>query len=784
MASTPNVPEPSSPAAAKRFDKWIVIGPGGGGAQFHPKISPHDPKYVLNSTDMSEAYFSQDGGDSWRMFNIRGHLRAFGFAWDPVDPRIAYAKSIGLFRTTDGCKTWHLVHPAPENVKRVAKIADHAFEKIVTRDGSDDSVEALAIDPADSKILYAVMSSRGKADLGVSTDFGKTWKKEADLGEAPQSHDNPWRVWIDPASPENARTIYIAGPSSISVRSGGKWTTRKPPEGVNSFTRVSLGFAGKGKAVIYATAGAMWRGSDGSVAGAYVSEDAGASWKKVDAPIIALVPRGHEGLRFQTVETCLTRPDVAYVAYKGSRVDPNKRETYGGVARTTDRGRTWELVWLDTAEPSKNVKDAWMNERFGPEWGDIPFCFSVADANPDIVFATDFGRTMRTTDGGKTWVGVYSKRMTNGDWTTTGLDMTTCYGVHRDPFNPKRMFIDYTDIGLFASDDAGTSWHSATAQGVPFEWLNTTYWMVFDPEVKGRCWAVMSGVHDLPFPKMWQHSGIDHYTGGVVTSDDSGRTWRKSSDGMKETAATDIILDPRSPKDARVLYVAGLATGFWKSVDGGKSWMLKNRGIVGDRPFAWRIVMDQNGTLYGVVARRSWDGSYGNEFDGALYRSTDGAETWQKLSLPDKVTGPHGIAIDPEDANRLYLAVWGLRNPEGDTHGGIYLSEDGGKSWRNIFDKQHHIYDVIFDPTDPNVLYAGSMTFSVWRSADRGRTWGRIKGYTFKQVNRVVVDPYRKNRIYVTTFGGSVWYGPGTGDPDAVEDVTTPEVAYAREAES
>ena len=63
-----------------------------------------------------------------------------------------------------------------------------------------------------------------------------------------------------------------------------------------------------------------------------------------------------------------------------------------------------------------------------------------------------------------------------------GIDVTTCYGVHFDPFDPRHMFISYTDIGLWASDTAGASWYSATRSGVPRQWENTTYWMEFDPD--------------------------------------------------------------------------------------------------------------------------------------------------------------------------------------------------------------------------------------------------------------------------------------------------------------
>src|SRR5206468_2779048 len=259
-----------------------------------------------------------------------------------------------------------------------------------------------------------------------------------------------------------------------------------------------------------------------------------------------------------------------------------------------------------------------------------------------------------------------------------------------DPFDARRIFITYTDIGVFRSEDGGTSWTSAT-MGVPDEWTNTTYWIVFDPKVKGRAWSVNSGTHDLPRPKMWRHTAVSAYKGGVCRSDDSGKTWAKSNDGMDETAATHILLDPTSPVDARVLYVTGFGRGVYKSADGGRTWTLKNQGITQTEPFAWRLARSSNGTLYVVIARRSEDGSIGNDRDGALYRSTDGAEHWQKVDLPAGTNGPNGLAIDPRAPDRLYLAAWARAAGQHGDGGGIFLSEDGGKSWKQVLEKDRHI---------------------------------------------------------------------------------------------
>jgi hypothetical protein len=200
---------------------------------------------------------------------------------------------------------------------------------------------------------------------------------------------------------------------------------------------------------------------------------------------------------------------------------------------------------------------------------------------------------------------------------------------------------------------------------------------------------------------------------------------------------------------------------------------LKNQGITQPEPFAWRLARSSKGTLYVLLARRSEDGSIGNAGDGALYRSTDGAEHWEPVALPAGVNAPNGLAIDPEFPERLYLAAWARAAGQHGDGGGIFLSKNGGKSWQPVLDQDRHVYDVTIDPRDPKILYAAGFESSAWRSADRGIHWARIQGFNFKWAHRVIPDPEHPDQIYITTFGGSVWHGSVSGKKEPL-DIATP----------
>jgi len=727
-------------AFADRPGGFRIIGPGGGGAMFNPTISPHDPNTVLISCDMTGSYITHDGGRTWRMFNLRGVVKFFVF--DPLDAKTMYAHATGLWRSTDGGEHWNLVYPSPSAVKDIKMNSDHSDEQILADPDPLSPIAALAVDSSNSQVLYAAAGTKQSPSLFVSRNYGKSWQKQASLPEVPR------RLWVDPHSAADARTLFLASAHTIAVSSREGLHSLPLPAAV---TDLSLGFGSGTQPTIYAT----------SAQGIFVSKDGGANWSKSDLP--------GEGAKVRAIATSLRHPETAYVSYDHLTLDG---KSWMGVAKSTNSGADWQLVWKESDVAAKNVNDNWITERFGPAWAENPLNITVSQQDANLVYATDLGRTMRTSDGGATWTALYSRRVNDAGWTSLGLDVTNAYGIHFDPFDSKRQFITYTDIGLFRSEDGGASWTSSTA-GVPSEWINTTYWIVFDPQVRGRMWSVNSYTHDLPRPKMWRHHSVLTYKGGVCTSDDGGKNWTKSNTGMDETASTHILLDPTSRVNARVLYVAGFGRGVYKSSDSGRTWALKNNGITQEEPFAWRLARSSMGTLYVVIARRSEDGSIGNAGDGALYRSTDGAEHWQPVSLPEGTNGPNGLAIDPRSPDRLYLAAWARATGTHGDGGGVFLSEDGGKSWKQVLDKDRHIYDVTLDPEDSNVLYAAGFESSAWRSADRGLHWSRIPGFNFKWGHRVIPDPLHHDSVYITTFGGGVWHGAINGQPLPV-DIATP----------
>lgn len=759
-----------------RYDSWQIVGLGGGGAMFSQAVSPHDPEFAFASCDMGGSYITHDGGQSWRMFNFPSKTDFYVF--DPKEASTVYAGSMGLFKTVDKGKTWKLIYPDPSEINGMISKGDHGGYLYVTNDSTVRRVLALSVDPDDPSNLYAVISVNGTVALHISSDGGKSWTSDKELSTGSTG------IFVDPSSPKGNRTIYVTGRQGVEQRVNGGWAIHPLPGGVGSFNAYSGGYDAKLKQfVLYAISGKSYFNAEDEKSGLFFSVDGGMNWENRQDGILSYAVDNSELPEWRTIATSAYHPEVVYVSYNNLRTGANN--ACAGVAKSVDYGKTWDLVWKDATTPdgpipSSNFGKDWVIDRFGPSWGENPFSIGVGPNHPEVCFTGNFGGTVKTGDGGKTWEQVYSRHISDDYWTTRGLDVTTSYSVVIDPFDPDHVFVPTTDIGLVESIDGGKSWRSATKDnGVPRNWVNTCYWMAYDPEIKGRAWAVMSNTHDLPRPKMFRRAGVANYKGGVLITEDNGKTWTPVSGDIGEAGMTHILLDVKSPVDARVLYACAFGKGVYKSVDGGKTWQQKNRGIEGNEPFAWQITeRKSDGALFLVVSRRSDDGSIGNEKDGAVYRSTDGAETWIKMTLPVGTNAPTTLTPGAGASNRIVLSAWGKLSQgrlSSDTGGGIFVSSDDGKSWEQVLSDDQHIGAVTYDART-NRYYACGFNSSAYYSEDNALTWNRIKGYNFKWGQRVEPDPRDPEKIFINTFGGGVWYGPAKGDPDAVEDVVEPQL--------
>src|SRR2546421_2667303 len=111
--------------------------------------------------------------------------------------------------------------------------SDHADENLVAQPDPLRNIAALAVDPANSKVLYAAAGGKKSPALFISRDFGKSWNRQQELPEM------PLRMWVDPHSPADSRVLFIAGPHSVSVKTSTGVRTLAVPV---TLTDVSAGF--------------------------------------------------------------------------------------------------------------------------------------------------------------------------------------------------------------------------------------------------------------------------------------------------------------------------------------------------------------------------------------------------------------------------------------------------------------------------------------------------------------------------------------------------------------
>ncbi len=224
----------------------------------------------------------------------------------------------------------------------------------------------------------------------------------------------------------------------------------------------------------------------------------------------------------------------------------------------------------------------------------------------------------------------------------------------------------------------------------------------------------------------------------------------------------DVAVDPR---DARVWYVATAGGGVWKTTNAGTSF----NPIFDDQKShsIGCVVVDPRDSLVVWVGSGENNSQRSVSMGDGVYKSVDGGRSWTNMGL-QKSEHIGKIAVDPRDSNVVYVAAQGpLWAPGGDR--GLYKTTDGGKSWQPSLTVSENtgVTDVVFDPTNADVLYAasyqrrrhvftlidGGPESGIYKSTDAGKTWTKLKeGLPKEDMGRIglAVAPHNPKTVYAT----------------------------------
>lgn len=249
---------------------------------------------------------------------------------------------------------------------------------------------------------------------------------------------------------------------------------------------------------------------------------------------------------------------------------------------------------------------------------------------------------------------------------------------------------------------------------------------------------------------------------GIWRSDDGGRNWKHIGlDNSRHIMR--IVIHPTNPD---IVWVAALGhlfgpsdeRGIYKTVDGGKTWkrVLYSNDISGGA----ELVMEPGNPS--VLYAATWNikrTPYSLESGGkgsALWKSTDGGETWKNLNntrgFPgNTIIGNIGIAVSAVNPDRVFALVESSK-------GGLFRSDDGGETWTlestdaDVRQRAWYFNKIYSDPKNEDIIYA--LNVNMYRSNDGGKTFKRINT-PHGDHHDLWIDPENANRMIVANDGGA-----------------------------
>jgi photosystem II stability/assembly factor-like uncharacterized protein len=251
-------------------------------------------------------------------------------------------------------------------------------------------------------------------------------------------------------------------------------------------------------------------------------------------------------------------------------------------------------------------------------------------------------------------------------------------------------------------------------------------------------------------------SSGDRLTADVL----KGLEFRSIGPAISTGRVQDIAIDPKNPN---TWYVATAFGGLWKTTNRGTTFT----PIFDDATsFTLCCVVvdpkDSNVVWLGSGENASQRSAH---FGDGIYKSTDAGKTWKRMGL-EKSEHLGQILIDPRNSNTVYVAAQGPLWSAGGERG-LYKTTDGGTKWERVLHVSDDtgISDIVFDPKNPDVIYAssyqrrrqvgqmigGGPEGGIWKTTDAGKKWTKLtNGLPKDDVGRIAlgVDPKNPKRVY------------------------------------
>ena len=299
-----------------------------------------------------------------------------------------------------------------------------------------------------------------------------------------------------------------------------------------------------------------------------------------------------------------------------------------------------------------------------------------------------------------------------------GGRVTTVTGVPSQPFT---FYMGSTGGGVWKTVDAGQTWMNVTDGQIGVGSTGAIDVSQSDPNTV----YIGTGSDGL-------RSNVS-IGDGVYKSTDAGKTWTHV--GLRDAGNIGgLRVHPSNPD---IAFVAAIGNpfkpnadrGVFRTKDGGKSW--QKVLFVSDSTGAVDVEF-QPGNANVIFAalwrgeRKPWTIISGAR-EGGIYRSTDGGDSWTKVTngLPNELVGKANIAVSNANPNRIYVLI------EAKPGSGLYRSDDGGQSFQlastfaQIITRPFYYTTITADPKNADVVYAGSEGY--YRSSDAGKTWQTMR---------------------------------------------------------